>query len=1198
VLQIDLVDKESDRDQCLGMRQPHTPKARGVGVSATPESIDSVTPFEGVRPDSGRHVIVGIGASAGGLQAFRSFFGAMPDDIGMAFVLVQHLDPNYASALAEIVGEFTTMPVVKAVDGTVAAANTVSVIPPNAILKIENGILRVAKPESTTARRSSIDTFLASLAKDQGDRAVGIILSGFGSDGTIGIAAIKEAGGLTLSQAEFDHQAKAGMPESAVAGGFVDNVLQPQEMPERLQEHLTFLARLTDDPIGIAETTDSGDALTTICSVLHSRLGRDFGQYKRSTLRRRVYRRMHALRIDDINLYIEELRKLPDEPELLFREILIGVTRFFRDPEIFSTLAKTVLPELLTSGDPREPLRVWVAGCATGEEAYSLAILFKEVFEATEFSRPVTIFATDVDDRAVNFARAGLYPDIIEADISSERLERHFTRESNRYRVAKHIREMCVFSAHDLVKDPAFSKLNMISCRNLLIYFEPSLQQRVITTFHYALRTDGVLWLGPSESISTHAKLFKALDKRRRIFGRLPALVASPRLPPSRGSSAIMQPSDTSDTQGLDAQAARIAAQLAPAYIVVDGQSEIQRFSGPIAKFLEPMTGSASFNLFRMLHTDLRVPCRALLRKVVEGEGRVQELASLTIGGRTEELNLIAEAVGEGPGGQTFVLIAFQELPQVLQKRLERGASGDSSPSNSELLETRERLQTISEELETANEELQSSNEEFQSVNEELHSTVEELETSKEELQSMNEELHTVNAELSNRAENLSRSNSDLANLFDSTSIATLFLDNRLCIRRFTPAVTEIFNLRPGDEGRPLTELASRLAGDDLPRDVENVFRNLGQVEREVESEDGSSTFLLRVKPYRDLSNVIDGVVITLVDISERKKLDRDRARLAAIVEFSDDAIISHDLNGSITSWNAGAERMFGYSSQDIVGNPMATLLADDQADEWPATLNRLRAGEVISSLDVNRTTQKGRQIHASLKISPIQNAEGTIVGASAVARDIAERVEAQQRANLLLAELDHRVKNILAVVSAVVMQSLKSDAALSDTKREIEGRITAIARAHGLLQAHKGVEGSLEAIVRTELAPYEQGNFTINGDSVVLTSKSTLIFALAIHELATNAAKYGSLSTPSGRLAVTWKVRNEPSGSTLEIDWLETGGPPVRAPARRGFGTRLIEQSLERGLSAKVERDFLESGVRCSIHLPFPQDVGRLHGT
>ena len=512
-------------------RSPSPVQAATASLSAAKDTSGGAPIDNGTEPID--HLIVGIGASAGGLDAFRSFFSQMPTDSGMAFVLVQHLDPDYNSALAEIIGDCTAMPVVKAADGTVAAPNTVAVIPQNAILKIEGGVLRVALPETPTARRSSIDTFLVSLAEDQGENAVGIILSGYGTDGTIGIEAIKEGGGLTISEAAFDHRAKFGMPQSATAGGFVDYVLQPQEMPARLLEYRDFKSREAIHDLSETSGTGRANHLVTICAVLNSRLGRDFGQYKSSTLMRRVRRRMQVLHIEDPNEYIAQLRKLPNEPELLFREILIGVTRFFRDPGMFETLANTVLPDLIAKGGPEEPIRVWVAGCATGEEAYSLAVLFKEALSHAESPRHVTIFATDIDDRAVTVARAGLYSDTIEADTTVARLEQHFVKEGPRYRVAKHNREMCVFSTHDLVKDPPFSKLDMVSCRNLLIYFEAALQQRVIATFHYGIKPNGFLWLGPSETIAASARLFKAFDKRSRIFRRLNVAAEIPRSPSS-----------------------------------------------------------------------------------------------------------------------------------------------------------------------------------------------------------------------------------------------------------------------------------------------------------------------------------------------------------------------------------------------------------------------------------------------------------------------------------------------------------------------------------------------------------------------------------------------------------------------------------------------------------------------------------------
>ena len=1143
-------------------------------------------------------MIVGIGASAGGLDAFRSFFSEMPTDSGMAFVLVQHLDPDYNSALAEIIGECTAMPVVKAADGTIAAPDTVAVIPQNAILKIEGGVLRVALPETPTARRSSIDTFLVSLAEDQGENAVGIILSGFGNDGTIGIAAIKEAGGLTLSEAAFDHRAKFGMPQSATAGGFVDYVLQPHEMPARLLEYRDFKNK--DSALGLSASSITGRAnhLVTICAVLNSRLGRDFGQYKSSTLMRRVRRRMQVLHIEDPDEYITQLRKLPNEPDLLFREILIGVTRFFRDPAMFEALAETVLPELISSGAPDEPIRVWVAGCATGEEAYSLAILFKEALTAAESTRNVTIFATDIDDRAVTIARAGLYSDLIEADTTVERLERHFVKEAQRYRVAKHIRDMCVFSTHDLVKDPPFSRLDMVSCRNLLIYFEAPLQQRVIATFHYGIRPNGFLWLGPSETIAASARLFKAFDKRSRIFRRLDVAAEIPRSPTTGRMSATSPSQRSIEADSLDAQAARMMAQYAPAYIVFDSNHEIQRFSGPVAKFMEPVSGGASLNLFRMLHAQLRPPVRSLVRKAIEEQRPIQETVTFEVAGQAQTINLIAEPLTEPVGGQRCLLLAFQELmpgaPSTVLDKPDHNPKID--PEHTELIAAREKLQTITEELETANEELQSSNEEFQSVNEELHSTVEELETSKEELQSINEELQTVNAELNNRADSLVRSNSDLANLFDSTSVATLFLDNGSHIRRFTPAITEIFNVREGDEGRLISDFSSRLAGSALTQDIATVLRDLGSIEREAASEDAETTYLVRVKPYRDLNNVIDGVVITLIDISERKQLERDQAHLAAIVASSEDAIISHDLDGKITSWNAGAEKIYRYTAAEMIGQPMSTLLDDVQIDEWPANLIRLRQGEPVTDIDISRVTKGDRVIYVSLTISPMRDAQGAIIGASAVARDIAMRKIAEDHSAMLMAELDHRVKNILAVVSSVVTQTLKAGGSAQSARAEIEGRIQAISRAHGLLTELGGVEGSLAKLVATELKPFRQrANVTTSGDDVVLTSRANLSMALAIHELATNAVKYGALSTEDGHLDVSWRVNGASETPQLELVWLETGGPPVSVPTGRGYGTKLIELSLVRGLTATVNREFLEAGVRCQISVPLTRDIGRL---
>ncbi len=564
-------------------------------------------------------LIVGIGASAGGIDALKEFFSRMPAGIGMAFVIVQHLDPNYESSLAAIIAGFTGMPVRVAADGMPVGPDQVYVIPPDAILTIAGGLLRIASPAPPAARRTSVNTFLASLADDQGEDAVAIILSGFGSDGALGIAAIKEHGGLTLSQAEFDHHAKQGMPQSAVSGGFVDHVLAVGDMPQALLDyrHHRAISDPHKGPDGLRQ--DLPSHLATICAVLHSRLGRDFSDYKTGTLMRRIQRRMHVLQLDEVPAYIQQLRVLPHEAELLFRELLISVTRFFRDPDAFAALEAKVIPELLADPRSSDPIRVWVAGCATGEEAYSVAILLKEALLRFESRRLVQVFATDVDDRAIAVARAGLYPGAVASDMSDERLERNFLKEDGSYRVAKDIREMCLFSTHDLVKDPPFSRIDLVCCRNLLIYFEPQLQQRVITTFHYALRPGRHLFLGPSESVASQAHLFAPLDKRHRIYARRDVAASFPALPLSRTPDEALpvKRAMRPGADDTDRRAARAIARYAPAFLVVDRQHDILRFSGQTAKFLEPASGVASLNLFALLHTDLRFPARR-----AQGSGR------------------------------------------------------------------------------------------------------------------------------------------------------------------------------------------------------------------------------------------------------------------------------------------------------------------------------------------------------------------------------------------------------------------------------------------------------------------------------------------------------------------------------------------------------------------------------------------------
>jgi two-component system CheB/CheR fusion protein len=516
---------------------------------------------------------------------------------------------------------------------------------------------------------------------------------------------------------------------------------------------------------------------------------------------------------------------------------------------------------------------------------------------------------------------------------------------------------------------------------------------------------------------------------------------------------------------------------------------------------------------------------------------------------------------------------------------------------NRELLATRERLRNISEELEAANEEVQSSSEEYLSVNEELQSANEELETSKEELQSLNEELQTINAELNTRNDTLVRANSDLANLLDSTSIATLFLDSELRIRRFTPPLLEIFKVREGDEGRPIGDIVTRLSRDGLGQDVQQVLRTLVPIEREMAVAEDGVSYLVRIRPYRDLNNVIDGVVITFTDISERKEHEQARALLAAIVEFSQDAIISHDLDGIITSLNAGAEQLFGRPTSEAIGQSISMLLAEALPDDWSRMREKLEQGEQIARFETASVVRNVHSIAVSVTISPIRDANGRVAGASVVARNISERRAAEHKTSLLLGELDHRVKNILAIVSAVVSQTVKTSTTPEAFAAEIEGRVQSIAKAHTLLSQAGQSEMALRALMATELAPYDrqEGSLVIAGPDVALTPKAGLALAMAIHELASNAAKYGALSTVSGRLEVRWTITGGTDNEILALAWTESGGPAVKAPTRRGFGTTLIERALTHELDAEVRREFAVPGLRCAIEIPLTEEVGRV---
>ncbi|HXT80663.1 MAG TPA: chemotaxis protein CheB, partial [Acetobacteraceae bacterium] len=920
------------------------------------------------EPTSGKPkglLIVGIGASAGGLQAFRAFFAGMPADSGMAFVLVQHLDPQHRSMLVELLASSTAMPVVEAADHMLVEANHVYVIPPNATLRIAGGKLLVSKPAPAREYRHPVDTFFSSLAEDQEENAICIILSGGGSDGTEGLRAIKEHGGLTMAQAAFDEHAMSGMPHSAAATGLVDYVLAIEDMPAKLVAYSSHLLAVEPHKGADGTRQDAVEHLTRICSLLRNKLGHDFSQYKEKTLVRRIQRRMQVLQIGTMQDYIERMRKEPGECELLFHELLIGVTHFFRDPPAFEALQTEAIPHLVHNKDADDTVRVWVPACATGEEAYSIAVLLKEAVSKRDAGPRFQIFATDIDEHAIAVARAARYRKSQISDIPAARLEQWFVADGEHFCPVKEIREMCIFSTHSVVKDPPFSRLDLISCRNLMIYLDAALQDRLIRTFHYALAPSGYLFLGTSESVTRQSKLFAPVDQKHRIFQRRDVTSALPTNPPGPPVDAPGQAAGRAAAgaeNGIEKSARRLMEKHVPAYVVVDGNQDVLRFSGQTDKYLGPTPGVASLNVFNLIRRGLRPAARAALAKAMATRQPVMhEGLTIEVNGIRQLVDLVAEPLPDSSADLCVVAFIDRRPDPNSDGQVEAAQSQSVEALDKELRTTRERLEATVDQLETSNEEMKSANEEYQSVNEELQSTNEELETSKEEMQSINEELQTVNAELHSKNDTLVHLNSDLKNLLDSTQIATMFLDRQLRIKNFTPTMTDLFHLRDGDRGRPVTEIVSRFAYDGLRKDAARVMRDLAVVERTVRVDEDGQIFLMRLRPYRTVDNVIDGVVVTFVDISERAHHEEDRANLAAIVDASQDAIIGHSLDGTITSWNDGAEKIFGHTAKEAIGKPLSILLAEHLADEMPRILAGLAKGEQVEHFETRRQDKTGR---------------------------------------------------------------------------------------------------------------------------------------------------------------------------------------------------------------------------------------------
>ena len=937
-----------------------------------------------IEPDGGLFPIVGIGASAGGLEAIEQFLSNVAENSGLAYVVVQHLDPTHKGMLPELLQRVSKMRVIQVKDRTVVNPNCVYVIPPNKTMSISGGVLHLYKPVQARGQRLPIDFFLYSLAKDRKHLAVGVILSGMGSDGSLGLRAMREKNGIILVQepgtAKFD-----SMPRNAIDSVSPDIVAAPYELPSRLKEFLKHIPVLRSDPD--IEVKDKS-SIEKIINLLRTYTGNDFSLYKKNTVYRRIERRMVVHKIDKIASYVLFLNENPKEVQILFKELLIGVTNFFRDAPVWEILKDTILPDIITKLEPGSILRAWVPGCSTGEEAYSLAIIFKETLEKINphggFS--LQIFATDLDNEAIEIARKGVFPSSISENVSPERLQRFFLKSEEGYFINTEIREKVVFAQHNITMHPPFTKIDIMSCRNLLIYMEPELQKKLIGLFYYSLNPEGIMVLGTSETLGSQSHLFNPLDLKWKIYKRAVTLLAPDLFDfPTTYSKTKAISHEKEIIQGSVQNIQTLADQLllenySPAGVLVNEAGDIIYISGHTGKYLEPAVGKANMNIFAMLREGLRSEFPVAFRKaILKKESVILRNIKVGTNGSANTLNISIQWIESPEALKGKLMVIFKDVQDISDSRLAARKAKKSLDNirqlelEKELKYAREKIQDTLEAMQSSQEELKFTNEELQSTNEELQSTNEELMSSKEEMQSLNEELQTLNAELQSKVDDFTRVNNDMKNLLNSTDIATLFLDKDLKIRRFTIQAVKIFKLIKSDIGRPFTDLVSDLIYPDLSNDVLTVLKTLQFIKKQIPTKD-SRWFSIRVMPYRTMDDKVDGVVITFFNISDLKevelKLHETEQMNKMLLNSASDIIIKLSTDLKILEANPAAEKYFGKKQNEMLNKNYIHMFIPESLrkkteNEMDRILNELKD----TRLKLNLIAAGGKLLEADLSV-------------------------------------------------------------------------------------------------------------------------------------------------------------------------------------------------------------------------------------
>ena len=1303
---------------------------------------DGIAPPDSQGPDAWTPHVVGVGASAGGLEPLEALVSAIPAGLGIAWVVVQHLRPDGRSILSDLLARRTDLPVAVVEDDAPVLADTVSVAPGGHAVSLERGRFRL-EPLVENGVRTPIDGFFGSLAANVGERAFCVVLSGTGSDGTDGLRRIKSAGGIAFVQQPSGARFP-GMPDSARATGLVDFVLTPEAVPSRVAEIVAHRDDLGNPEARARLLGDIEAALPRVMALLSDDArGHDFSGYKPGTLVRRIERRMLLVHRRDVEGFIEALAGDVEERRRLAQDFMIGVTRFHRDPAAFEALARSALPGLFETGadgdgDADGRLRVWVPGCSTGEEVYSIAMLLLEEARRRGEPRALQVFGTDIDASALYAARQGVYAAGAVEHLPDALRERYLTRRGGAFHVRPRLREACVFALHNVLADAPFSRVALVSCRNLLIYLDGDAQARALNKFHFALRPGGVLFLGGSESLGDAERLFAPIDARRRVFRRddsvssdystLLAGVPRPVRAPPRADGAVSLPDAVPAATPPAATRAERAFldRLAAPFAMVDARDELTWLSAGMTAYVEPASGVPSTRLDALLMRELRLPARSVVDAARREGGRPSMDCALPKGGpdAPHAVRLVAAALDDARREVVLTLLPLESGGRVPSSG-EGGADAERAALGREVASLRGQLDTALAGYDASAQELRSSNEELLTMNVELQSANEELETSREELQSINEELQTMNAELAENNDLLRRANDDLQNLFDGGDVATLFVDRRLCVRRFTPRVGALFGIRERDVGRPLDELARRFAHDSLERDAQGVFRSLEPLEQEIVVETTGATFIMRMRPYRTADDRLDGVVLSFFDISARKLQERRLAEneeslrrqyaeletlyhttpvglslmdrelrwlrvneeLAAINGFPieahigvrQDALIP-DIDGRIAAtqrhvlttgesvrglevhgttpaepdrprdWivdyypvragdevfavgccvrevteqkslerelqgyverqrtavslhpihfhevDADGRLAFALSSHERLpgeaglGAPFVEALPEEVRAAVRGCLDAVRAGGRPARLDVELVEGGTRRVY-DLNVEPLEP-DGTARGALLVWFEVTRRKRGEERAVLLLAELQHRVKNTLATILAIVRFTSRGAASVEDMRERLAARLQAISRTHDLLTATAWEATSVRALLEAELAPYVEradGPVRLEGPALSLPPGQALAVGMALHELATNSVKHGALSVEGGRVDVETR-RDE--GGRIGLEWRERGGPAPSGPPASGFGRMLLERITPTQLDGAAELEFGREGVRYRLDFA-PRSIG-----